>query len=133
MNTPVGWLEQCTALPLVPNNLHPISCHLHRYTEQPVTSLVVTVPSYYNQAARKAILLAGEMADVKIMRLMSTSLAASLNYGVFRRKEFTAKERYIAIYDMGSSSTVAAVAAFYVAKDKDSKEQTPHVEIRGIG
>lgn len=82
-----------------------------------MTSVVITVPPYYNQAARRALLLAADMADVKVLRLMSTPLAAGLNFGVFRRKEFSAQERHIVIYDMGASETTAAVASESLRRD----------------
>lgn len=80
-------------------------------TEQPITSVVITIPPFFNQAARRALLLAAEIANINVLRLMSSPLAASLNFGVFRRKEFTATERNIAIYDLGSSCTHAVVAS----------------------
>jgi hypoxia up-regulated 1 len=98
-----------------------------------VTSVVLSVPPYYNQAARRALMTACEIAEINVMRFIGSPSSISLNYGVFRRKEFTPEERHIVFYDMGSSATKAAVATFFTAKDKESKMKVPHVEIRGLG
>lgn len=48
---------------------------------------MITVPAYFNQAERRAVLHAAQMADLKVLQLISDNTAVALNYGVFRRKD----------------------------------------------
>eukprot|EP00049_Salpingoeca_infusionum_P004630 m.81907 g.81907 ORF g.81907 m.81907 type:complete len:964 (+) comp12658_c1_seq1:574-3465(+) len=103
------------------------------FAEEPITSVVLVVPPYFTQANRRALLRAAELADVKVMQLMTSPISAGLNYGVFRRSEFNSTERLLMIYDMGSTSTTATVLGYSTAKDKTTKRTTPQVEVKGIG
>lgn len=58
--------------------------------EQPIKDAVVTVPAYFNQAERRAVLQAARMADLKVLQLINDNTAVALNYGVFRRKDINA-------------------------------------------
>lgn len=51
---------------------------------------MVTVPAYFNQAERRAVLHAAKMADLKVLQLIDDNTAVALNYGVFRRKDINA-------------------------------------------
>ena len=59
---------------------------LMQYTEaylgQSVEAAVVTVPAYFNDNQRQATLLAGELAGLKILKLLNEPTAAALAYGV---------------------------------------------------
>lgn len=52
------------------------------YLGQPVEAAVVTVPAYFNDNQRQATLLAGELAGLKILKLLNEPTAAALAYGV---------------------------------------------------
>ncbi len=78
-------------------------------TEQPINDAVVTVPPFFNQAERRAMLRAGEMSGLKILQLMNNNAAVALNYGIFRRKAFNTTAVHYMFYDVGASSTVATV------------------------
>lgn len=56
-------------------------------TEQPIKDVVITVPAFFNQAERRAVLQAAQMADLKVLQLINDNTAVALNYGVFRRKD----------------------------------------------
>lgn len=56
-------------------------------TEQPIKDAVITVPAFFNQAERRAVLQAAQMAGLKVLQLISDNTAVALNYGVFRRKD----------------------------------------------
>lgn len=51
---------------------------------------MITVPAYFNQAERRAVLHAAQMADLKVLQLINDNTAVALNYGVFRRKDINA-------------------------------------------
>ncbi len=74
--------------------------------QRPIRDVVITVPVFFNQAERRAMLRAAELADL--------NTAAALNYGIFRRKEFNETPQRILFFDMGASSTVATVASYQV-------------------
>lgn len=56
-------------------------------TEQPIKDAVITVPGYFNQAERRAVLQAAHIAGLKVLQLINDNTAVALNYGVFRRKD----------------------------------------------
>lgn len=58
--------------------------------EQPVKDAVITVPAFFSQAERRAVLHAARMADLKVLQLINDNTAVALNYGVFRRKDINA-------------------------------------------
>lgn len=51
---------------------------------------MITVPAFFNQAERRAVLHAARMADLKVLQLINDNTAVALNYGVFRRKDINA-------------------------------------------
>lgn len=48
---------------------------------------MITVPAFFNQAERRAVLQAAQMAGLKVLQLINDNTAVALNYGVFRRKD----------------------------------------------
>ena len=46
-----------------------------KFAEQPVNDAVITVPPYFNQAERRAMVRAGEMAGLKVLQIMSDNTA----------------------------------------------------------
>lgn len=61
-----------------------------KLTEQPIKDAVITVPTFFNQAERRAVLQAAQMAGLKVLQLINDNTAVALNYGVFRRKDIDA-------------------------------------------
>ncbi|XP_010220717.1 PREDICTED: hypoxia up-regulated protein 1, partial [Tinamus guttatus] len=102
------------------------------FAEQPIKDAVITVPAYFNQAERRAVLHAARMADLKVLQLINDNTAVALNYGVFRRKDINATAQTIMFYDMGAGSTTCTIVAYQTVKTKDSGTQ-PQLQILGIG
>ncbi|XP_071582867.1 hypoxia up-regulated protein 1 [Heliangelus exortis] len=102
------------------------------FAEQPIKDAVITVPAYFNQAERRAVLHAAHMADLKVLQLINDNTAVALNYGVFRRKDINATAQNIMFYDMGAGSTVCTIVTYQTVKTKDSGTQ-PQLQILGIG
>ncbi|XP_078283022.1 hypoxia up-regulated protein 1 [Rhinoraja longicauda] len=102
------------------------------FAEQPIRDLVITVPVYFNQAERRAVIQAAQMAGLKVLQLINDNTAVALNYGVFRRKDINATAQNVMFYDMGSSSTTATIVTYMTTKTKDWGTQ-PQLQIRGIG
>merc|ERR1719272_2286123 len=101
--------------------------------EQDISGVVFTVPPYFTQAQRKAMLLVAKLANVKVLQLLNSPTAIAMNYGVFRAKEFNETAQNILFYDMGAQSTIASIVQYKTVKDKKSKSTDPQLEIMGIG
>lgn len=67
---------------------------------QPVTEAVVTVPAYFNDSQRQATKEAGEIAGLKISRIINEPTAAALAYGLDKRD----RDITIAVYDLGGGT-----------------------------
>ncbi len=69
------------------------------YLGEKVTQAVITVPAYFNDAQRQATKDAGKIAGLEVMRIINEPTAASLAYGLDKKKD----ER-IAVYDLGGGT-----------------------------
>ena len=65
-----------------------------------VTSAVVTVPAYFNDSQRQATKEAGEVAGLKVERIINEPTAAALAYGLDKAH----KDMTIAVYDLGGGT-----------------------------
>ncbi|MEZ4984811.1 MAG: molecular chaperone DnaK [Saprospiraceae bacterium] len=65
-----------------------------------VTEAVVTVPAYFNDSQRQATKEAGEIAGLKISRIINEPTAAALSYGLDK----LSKDMTIAVYDLGGGT-----------------------------
>ena len=71
------------------------------YLGTEVTEAVITVPAYFNDAQRQATKDAGKIAGLDVKRIINEPTAASLAFGY---KEDQAKEKTIAVYDLGGGT-----------------------------
>src|SRR5215469_2417453 len=69
------------------------------YFGAPVPKAVITVPAYFNDAQRQATKDAGRIAGLEVMRLVNEPTAASLAYGLDKRKN-----GIVAVYDLGGGT-----------------------------
>ncbi|GCE04091.1 molecular chaperone DnaK [Dictyobacter aurantiacus] len=69
------------------------------YLGERVTQAVITVPAYFNDAQRQATRDAGKIAGLEVLRIINEPTAASLAYGLDKKKD----ER-IAVYDLGGGT-----------------------------
>ncbi len=65
-----------------------------------VTEAVITVPAYFNDSQRQATIEAGEIAGLKVRRIINEPTAAALAYGLDKRH----KDMTIAVYDLGGGT-----------------------------
>ncbi len=96
-------------LPSVDNELTPeeVSAHILRklkedaekYLGEPVTQAVITVPAYFNDSQRQATKDAGRIAGLEVLRIINEPTAASLSYGIDRKKE-----EKILVWDLGGGT-----------------------------
>ncbi|CAJ0585594.1 unnamed protein product, partial [Mesorhabditis spiculigera] len=102
------------------------------FADQSVKDAVISVPVFFNQAERQAIVNAAKIAKLNLLQLINDGTAAGLGYGVFRRKEITEKPQRLLIYDMGAAKTTATLLEYKVAKDKKGYKE-PHMTVLGVG
>jgi len=69
------------------------------YLGEKVTQAVITVPAYFDDAQRQATKQAGEIAGLKVERIINEPTAASLAYGLDKKEGET-----IAVYDLGGGT-----------------------------
>lgn len=69
------------------------------YLGESVDSAVITVPAYFDDAQRQATKQAGEIAGFKVERIINEPTAASLAYGLDKKKA-----EKIAVYDLGGGT-----------------------------
>ncbi|RKY87394.1 molecular chaperone DnaK [candidate division KSB1 bacterium] len=69
------------------------------YLGQKVTEAVITVPAYFNDSQRQATKEAGEIAGLTVKRIINEPTAASLAYGLDKKKDET-----IAVFDLGGGT-----------------------------
>jgi molecular chaperone DnaK len=69
------------------------------YLGEKVTEAVITVPAYFNDSQRQATKDAGKIAGLEVLRIINEPTAASLAYGLDKKKEET-----IAVYDLGGGT-----------------------------
>ncbi len=70
------------------------------YLGQPVTEAIITVPAYFDDSQRQATKDAGEIAGLKVMRIINEPTAAALAYGLDK----STKEQKIAVFDLGGGT-----------------------------
>jgi len=70
------------------------------YLGQNVTEAVITVPAYFNDAQRQATKEAGEIAGLKVSRIINEPTAAALAYGLDK----SGKDQKIVVYDLGGGT-----------------------------
>ena len=71
-----------------------------KYLGQEVTKAVITVPAYFNDAQRQATKDAGKIAGLEVLRIINEPTAASLAYGLDKKKQ----SKKIAVYDLGGGT-----------------------------
>ena len=88
-----------------------------------ISDCVLTVPSFFTQHERRALLDAAELADLNVLALIDENTAAGLHYGIDRIEK---EPQNIVFYNMGASSLQVSVIQFhsYEKKEKYSKSRT---------
>jgi len=64
-----------------------------------VEAVVITVPAYFNNDQRKSTTIAGELAGLKVLRIINEPTAASLAYGLDKNKDET-----VLVFDLGGGT-----------------------------
>ena len=97
--------------------------------EEKVRDVIVTVPPFYSQYERDAVVDAIEIAGLKTLALVNDGTAVAVNYAMTRS---FAQPEYHIIYDAGASSIVATVVQFSPADPKSPNAGT-NIAVAGVG
>ncbi|KAG0376653.1 Hypoxia up-regulated protein 1 [Mortierella sp. AD032] len=98
-----------------------------------VKDVVITIPPYFNQYERQAMLDAADLAGLHVLSLIHDETAVALNYAMTRT--FPQEQCHI-FFDMGAGSTVASLACFQDISVKDVGKffkTVQQVEIKAVG
>lgn len=79
------------------------------YLGEEVTEAVISVPAYFNDARRRATKRAGELAGLKVERIISEPTAAAIAYGLYQNKEHA---RFL-VFDLGGGTFDVSVLELY--------------------
>ena len=88
---------------------------------EPVTEAVITVPAYFDDAQRQATKDAGEIAGLKVSRIINEPTAAAFAYGFDK-----SSDKKIAVYDLGGGTF--DVSILEISHDREDNQAT--VEVR---
>ncbi|MCL0048271.1 molecular chaperone DnaK [Dehalococcoidia bacterium] len=79
--------------------LQKLKADAEAYLGEKVTEAVITVPAYFNDSQRQATKDAGTIAGLNVLRIVNEPTAASMAYGLDKKKDET-----IAVYDLGGGT-----------------------------
>ncbi|MCF7791916.1 MAG: molecular chaperone DnaK [Victivallales bacterium] len=79
--------------------LQKLKADAESYLGEKITQAVITVPAYFNDSQRQATKDAGKIAGLEVLRIINEPTAASLAYGLDKKKD-----EKIAVYDLGGGT-----------------------------
>lgn len=102
------------------------------HSKVPIKDAVIAVPPYFGQVERKGLLQAAQLAGINVLSLINEHSGAALQYGI--DKDFSNESRHVIFYDMGSSSTYAALVYFsaYNAKEYGKTVSVNQFQVKDV-
>jgi molecular chaperone DnaK len=79
--------------------LQKLKADAEAYLGETITQAIITVPAYFNDSQRQATKDAGRIAGLEVLRIINEPTAASLAYGLDKKKD-----EKIAVYDLGGGT-----------------------------
>lgn len=109
-----GNKEKFTATQLCAMFLSKIKQTTANEIKLPVSDIVLSVPAWFTDIQRRAIIDAAEVAGLKLLRLMNDTTAAALGYGITKLDLPSAEEkpRRVAFVDVGHSNYTCSIVEF---------------------
>ncbi|KAG8168272.1 hypothetical protein KVR01_003961 [Diaporthe batatas] len=109
-----GQKEKYTATQLTAMLLSKIKATTSAELKLPVSDIVLSVPAWFTDIQRRALIDAAEIAGLKVLRLMNDTTAAALGYGITKLDLPAAEEkpRRVVFVDVGHSEYTASVVEF---------------------
>src|SRR6202453_736640 len=91
--------EQFAAQQIAAFVLGKMKADAEAYLGEKITQAVITVPAYFNDSQRQATKDAGKIAGIEVLRIINEPTAASLAYGLDKKKD-----EKIAVFDLGGGT-----------------------------
>lgn len=112
--TYMGEKQQFTATQLVSMFLSKVKATAAAELKLPVTDIVISVPAWFTDVQRRAIMDASEIAGLKLLRLINDTTATALGYGIPRTDLPTLEEKpkRVAFVDIGHSDYTCSIVEF---------------------
>ncbi len=79
------------------------------YLKEEITEAVISVPAYFNDERRKATKRAGELAGLKVERIISEPTAAAIAYGLYENQE---NGKFL-VFDLGGGTFDVSILELY--------------------
>ena len=89
--------------------LRSLKADVEAFTGEPLEAAVITVPAYFNDKQRKATRRAGELAGLKVERLINEPTAAALAYGIHELDE----ESPFLVFDLGGGTFDVSIVEIF--------------------
>src|SRR4029079_16128516 len=89
--------------------LRALRADAERFFGEPVDEAVITVPAYFTDAQRQTTKDAGELAGLRVERILNEPTAAALAYGI----DNLDKEQYVVVYDLGGGTFDVSVLEMF--------------------
>ena len=112
--TYMGEKQQFTATQLVAMFLNKVKATASAELKLPVSDIVISVPAWFTDVQRRALIDASEIAGLKLLRLINDTTATALGYGIPRTDLPTAEEKpkRVAFVDIGHSDYTCSIVEF---------------------
>ncbi|KAG5927605.1 Heat shock protein hsp88 [Claviceps africana] len=110
----LGSTEKFTAIQLIAMYLSKIKQNAAQELKLPVSELCMSVPAWFTDTQRRALLDAAEIAGLKVLRLINDTTAAALGWGITKLDLPTAEEkpRRVCFIDIGHSNYTCSIVEF---------------------
>ncbi|KAK6945542.1 Heat shock protein 70 family [Dillenia turbinata] len=97
-----------------------------------VKDAVISVPPYFGQAERRGLIAAAQLVGINVLSLINEHSGAALQYGI--DKDFSNGSRHVIFYDMGASTTYAALVYFsaYNAKEYGKPVSVNQFQVKDV-
>ena len=69
-----------------------------------IDEAIISVPAFFNNHQRKAVILAGELAGFKVRRIVNEPTAAAIAYGITKKENVDVDKKVIAVLDLGGGT-----------------------------
>ncbi len=89
--------------------LEHLKASAERYLGEPIHRAVITVPAYFTDHQRRAVLQAGKLAGLTVERIINEPTAAALAYGIEHMEE----NQYLLVYDLGGGTLDVTVLEMF--------------------
>ncbi len=86
------------------------------YLADTVNEAVITVPAYFNDNQRQATKDAGEIAGLKVLRIINEPTAAAIAYGIDKAEQ----EQKVLVFDLGGGTLDVTIMEMYYVKEEKS-------------